>query len=243
VSAEQVITWPKWIREYPDIVRILRLVRYEWRSWTAHWIGKAAPRQRTTLKSLHHARGLKLNIASGGTNFPGWLNIDASSAADIRMDLRRCLPLPNGSVSLIFCEHFCDHLEFPTVISRFLAECHRVLEPGGRARFVLHDAEDLVRAYLDRDVRYFDIAEETTPTLMQAVNKLFRFNDSHQFLYDYETFEKLLREAGFARVIRCSFRQSEIAELARDYDLPSREVMSMYVEAIRAEHEGSARVS
>lgn len=218
---------------YPDIVRILQLIRYEWQSWAAHRDGKLRPQARADLRKLRNAKGLRLNIASGGTKFPNWVSIDVSPSAEIRMDLRRRLPLADGSASMIFCEHFCDHLNYPTMIGRFLANCWRVLEPGGRARFVLHDAEGLVRAYLHRDTHYFEVAEETTPTLVEAVNKLFSFNGFHQFLYDYETFEALLRGAGFSQVIRCQFRQSEICELVLDCNHPSREVMSMYIEAVK----------
>ena len=62
------------------------------------------------------------------------------------MDIRRRLPFMDGTVRYIFTEHFCDHLGFPDVIGRFLKECHRVLEKGGVARFVVHDVIDLMRA-------------------------------------------------------------------------------------------------
>jgi predicted SAM-dependent methyltransferase len=218
---------------HPDLVRIVRLAGYELATWVAHWRGRLSPRQRRTVRSLRPKRGLKLNIASGRASEPGWVNIDVSAAADIRMDLRRPMPLPERSAALIFCEHFCDHLSFPHEISRFLAECHRLLEPGGRARFVLHDAEGLVRAYLDRDAHYFEVAEQTWPTMAESINFLFRFNDFHQFLYDYETFERMLRLAGFARVERCKYLESSCRELLLDFVHPSREMMSMYVEAVK----------
>lgn len=224
----------RWLQEdHPDLLMALRLLRYELAAWWVTGCGRLSPQRRRSLAALRRQRGLKLNIASGPVKLDGWINVDSAPSADVRMDLRRPLPLSDDSVSLIFCEHFADHLQFPLVARRFLRECRRVLEPGGRARFVLHDAEGLVRAYLDRDVEYFRVAEELTPTLMEAVNKLFRFNGFHQFLYDFETFERLLREAGFSRVIRCRFRESEVPELARDFDHPSRPVMSMYVEAVK----------
>ncbi len=224
----------QWMREnHSDIVRILQLVRYEADAWIAHFWGKISFRQRATLRRLRHTPDLMVNIASGSEKATGWVTIDVSSHADIRVDLRRPLPLTDDSVALLFCEHFCDHLSFPFAITKFLAECRRILRPGGRARFVLHDAEDLLRAYLDKDAGYFDLALETKPTMIEAVNKLFRYNGFHQFLYDYETFEKLLREVGFSKIIRCKFRRSEIPQLVLDVDHPSREVMSMYVEAIK----------
>ena len=217
----------------PDLVRIARLVQYEIGGWLADIGGRLSPRQRGRIAALRAARGLKLNIASGGAPHLGWTNIDVSKAADIRMDLRRDLPLSGDSAALIFCEHFCDHLGFPDAIARFLAECRRVLAPGGRARFVLHDAEGLMKAQLERDKTYFAVSEIEAGTMMESVNLIFRFNDFHQFMYDYETFAKLLREAGFASVQRCAYRHSEDPEIVLDYELPSREMMSMYVEALK----------
>jgi predicted SAM-dependent methyltransferase len=218
---------------HPDLIRIVRLAGYELAASAIHWRGRLSPHQRRAVRALQSKQGLKLNIASGPASQPAWVNIDVSAAADIRMDLRRPIPLPGCSAALIFCEHFCDHLNFPHQISRFLSECHRLLEPDGRARFVLHDAEGLTRAYLERDAHYFDVAEQTWPTMVEAVNFLFRFNDFHQFLYDYETFERLLRSTGFSCVERCKYRQSSCPELVLDFVHPSREMMSMYVEAVK----------
>ena len=61
---------------------------------------------------------------------------------------------------------------------------------------------------------------------------MFRFNDQHQFLYNYEAFERALLVAGFAEVVRCKYRESDYPELLLDFVHPSREVMSMYIEAL-----------
>ena len=97
----------------------------------------------------------------------------------------------------------------------------------------MHDARGLARAYVEGNLSYFEAANQIAPTIIQSVNHLFRFNDFHQFLYDYETFEEMLKRAGFSHVIRCRFRESDIPELVLDVDHPSREIMSMYIEAIR----------
>lgn len=220
-------------RRYPDLVRILQLMRYEWESWIVHLQGKLSWRQQRTIAKLRHQKGLKLNVASGGTKFPGWINVDVSPSADIRIDLRAHWPIPSDSAALIFCEHFCDHLNYPFVIGRFLEQCRRVLEPGGRARFVLHDAKDLMRAGAEGDSHYFKVLNESHPTIMTTVNHMFRFNGFHQFLYDYETFERTLLAAGFSKVVRCKFRDSEVRDLILDFDHPSREITSMYVEAVK----------
>jgi predicted SAM-dependent methyltransferase len=218
---------------HPGLVRIIRLTRYELYGAFVSVIGRISPRSTVSRWRLRKARGLRLHIASGNWIKPGWVNIDVTPSADIRIDIRKGLPLSNGSAELIFCEHFCDHISYPENIRRFLAECHRVLEPGGRARFVLHDGADLMRAYVERDQHYFATTEEPYPTMIEIVNLFFRMNDFHQYMYDYDLFRGLLLKAGFSQVIRCSYQKSEIPELILDFAHPSREIVSMYVEAVR----------
>ena len=110
----------------------------------------------------------------------------------------------------------------------------RVLAPGGRARIVIHDARDLARAYLENDSRYFDESGQGGQPHIVAVNQLFRFNDFHQFLYDFEFFAELARKAGFQSVIRSRYLTSDVPELVLDETHPDREILSMYIEAIKS---------
>ena len=225
----------KWAYErHPDLVRVFQLIRYEWLGAYAQLAGLFSPAQRRLIASLRKQRDIKLNIASGGARRPGWIGLDVSPRAEISMDLRRPLPLTDGSVALISCEHFCDQLNFPHASDAFLRECHRVLAVGGRARLVLHDARDLARAYLENDTRYFEESGQGGHPPIVAVNLLFRFNDFHQFLYDFEFFAELLRKAGFEQVIRSSYLRSDVPELVLDETHPDREILSMYIEAIKS---------
>ncbi len=93
-------------------------------------------------------RGL-LNLGCGQQIHPDWLNVDLE-AGDPRVfahDLRRPLPFPGASFSAVYHSHVLEHLprrEAP----RFLAECWRVLEPGGILRVVVPDLEGIVRLYV-----------------------------------------------------------------------------------------------
>ena len=68
---------------------------------------------------------------------------------------------------------------------------------------------------------------------IEAVKQLFRFNDFHQFLYDFPLFHDLLLKAGFSKVDRRMFKTGRHPELLLDYDFESRDALSMYIEAIR----------
>jgi predicted SAM-dependent methyltransferase len=218
---------------FPDKIRILRLCLYEWQAFWAHLCGKLSIRQRSLIRQLRGRTDLRINIAGGTMKFPGYTNVDASPAADIRMDLRKPLPLADNSVQYLFTEHFCDHLNFPDVIGRFLNDCHRVLRADGVARFVMHDAEGMMKAAVEKDDNYFKVGELDHPTRMESVNLIFRFNDMHQFMYDFELFAKLLTQAGFSSVKRCHYRQSDHPDLLLDFVHPHREMLSMYIEATK----------
>src|SRR5678816_1608978 len=59
---------------------------------------------------------LKLQFGCGRNIKTGFVNIDSNPAADLGLDLRESLPFENGSCSLIYSEHFLEHLVYPDVI-------------------------------------------------------------------------------------------------------------------------------
>ena len=63
--------------------------------------------------------------------------------------LRKPLPLTDGSASVVYSEHFLEHLGADDA-RRFLAECRRVLRPGGLCHVVVPDAGRHVREYARR---------------------------------------------------------------------------------------------
>lgn len=92
---------------------------------------------------------IKINLACGGVfvTGDGWLNLDysASSPAVPRADLLGRLPLSNDSAALVYSSRFLEHIPRGDVPG-FLAECRRVLAPGGILRLVLPDLANLCRA-------------------------------------------------------------------------------------------------
>jgi predicted SAM-dependent methyltransferase len=81
---------------------------------------------------MYHDRiGLRLNVGCGPNRKGDWLNIDLYGNPDLRLDMREEIPLPNGCCTLIYSEHFLEHLDYPEDAIRFLSECYRLLEPGG----------------------------------------------------------------------------------------------------------------
>jgi predicted SAM-dependent methyltransferase len=78
-----------------------------------------------------------------------WLNLDffASSKAIIQANLLNKLPLDSDSVSVVYSSHFLEHIPL-SAVNGFLAECYRVLAPGGVIRLVLPDLENIANEYV-----------------------------------------------------------------------------------------------
>lgn len=88
---------------------------------------------------------LRLNLGCGNGCHPDpryehyvCVDLHPQAACAVQHDLTRPMPLPDGSVDRIVSEHFLEHVD-ATSITRIFAECHRLLRPGGLARFAVPD--------------------------------------------------------------------------------------------------------
>lgn len=196
-------------------------------------------------KGLRRARKLpagkvfKLHLGCGSNIKAGFINIDLNDAADLSLDLRETLPFPAGSCSMIYAEHFLEHIGYPEEAMFLLRECLRVLRPGGTFSVGVPDTEWPIRAYAG-DPYYVDwfqyVQGHAYPTWittkMECVNHSFRQGDEHKFAYDFETLKRALEQAGFIEVKRRSFDPSLDSEKSR-YSLDSDEskCTTLYVEA------------
>jgi predicted SAM-dependent methyltransferase len=186
---------------------------------------------RLHLRGLRRARSLrppfKLHIGCGPNVKDGWINIDLSERADLQLDLREALPFPDGSATIIYSEHFFEHLSFQEGI-RFLRDSLRVLVPGGLVSIGVPDAEFGLWVYLnDRERWQADAARYNNPkwcnTPMHGVNYLFRQEGEHKYAYDFETLAGTLKECGFLNIRRRNWDAA--------LDLESRQDGTLYVDA------------
>jgi len=97
-----------------------------------------------------NANSDRLNLGCGAHFHPAWLNLDLSPASPQVMphDLRAPLPFPDGRFAVVYHSHVLEHFErsFAPV---FLAECFRVLKPGGILRVAVPDLEAIAQLYLE----------------------------------------------------------------------------------------------
>lgn len=176
---------------------------------------------------------LKLNLGCGPNPRPGWLNIDLfNPVADVSLDFREPLPLPDNSAMLAYSEHLLEHLSYPRDAHHFLCECFRVLAPGGRLSLVVPDGGAFAEAYARGDASTFELRRlrsylrEERVTLMHHLNYVFRADGLHQYAYDEETLRNVLQDIGFDGVIR---RTYDPALDSAKRNLPA----SLYLEATK----------
>lgn len=102
----------------------------------------------------------------------------------IQADASRSIPLPDRSVDAVVSSYFWEHFT-PAVKPRILAECRRILRPGGKL-ILLYDVETknpLIRHFMKKDPRLY--------------RRLFIDGDRH---FGYQSQQEnlcLLQEAGF----------------------------------------------
>jgi predicted SAM-dependent methyltransferase len=182
---------------------------------------------------LAGASGIRLHLACGGHRLPGWLNVDIVPGVDLRLDVRRPMPLPDASCIEIYAEHFVEHLAYPGDVEAVLRDWWRLLAPGGRLSVGVPDAATSLAAHVADPRGHFAacVGQPWAPawaeTSLDLINYLFRqqelgFGQDHLYAYDFETCAARLAAAGFADIGRRPF------DPARD-SRPG----SLYVDATR----------
>ena len=182
---------------------------------------------------------VRIHLGCGPRLLPGWINIDYILGADVLLDLRQPLPLPDASVDYVYSEDFLEHLPFQAG-KKLVAECARVLRAGGVIRLATPDLTGLARAYLERSERslaWYHKQFGGITTYAQMFNAGMRAW-GHQFLYDEEALRSVLEPLGL-EVSRVSYNESSDPELrGLEYRDTAEGAQSMYVEARRPHRPG-----
>lgn len=186
--------------------------------------------RRAAVKSKNY-----LNAGCGPNITPDFINLDYEwrPGIDLCWDLRKSLPLADGSVSGVYSEHCLEHLTYDDCFNA-LREFKRVLKPNGAVRVVVPDAElyfDLYQKHKAGEEVSFPYIPTPPPedfTPLMAINRVFR-EPGHLYAYDAATLGQALERAGFRDVKRESFMRGRDATLL--IDTPERAIESLYMEA------------
>jgi len=157
--------------------------------------------------------------------------------ADIRWANAADLPVPNGSVNVLYSSHMLEHLDQREAL-KFLSEAMRVLQPGGIIRLAVPDLRRMITDYetdskADRLVSRTQLAHTRPQTILQKLRWLFVADRSHhRWMYDAESLALLLAKVGFTHVLVQPAGTTAISNPG-DLNLREREDESLYVEAQR----------
>jgi predicted SAM-dependent methyltransferase len=160
--------------------------------------------EQNAIKSIKQFQSpYKLNVGSGSVKFKGWVNIDiekVTNVTDIVWDATRKFSfLDDASCSLIYNEHFLEHLDIEDGIS-FLSECYRLLAPGGILRIAMPSLEYVTQKYMSEDWQDQDWLKwpghEFIQTRAEMLNIALRWW-GHKWLYDREELHRRLHNSGF----------------------------------------------
>jgi predicted SAM-dependent methyltransferase len=178
------------------------------------------------------ARFLNVGCGPNAIETEDWYNIDGfHPKADLLCDAARTLPFADNRFEGIFAEHIFEHFT-PRQARTFLAQCKRILKPGGVLRLVVPDGELYIKRYLEDRKWMLERRDGRFRTPMEVMNEVFRQEYEHQYTYDYETLALHLTEAGFVEPRREKLKSGAIADLL--VDQAWREFESLYVEAKKA---------
>ena len=188
--------------------------------WRAY--GMARINSRIARRYFAESDAPKLHLACGNHPLGGWLNTDISprSPGVMRMDMARAFPFPDGAFAYVYSEHAIACLPFPSAAVA-LAECFRVLAPGGKIRVSTPDLAFLVDLWQSADgerselqERYLEWASADLPGKGAAfVVNHFMCAWGHEFIYDEPTLRGALESAGFSQAERRGLNESGDAAL------------------------------
>jgi MoaA/NifB/PqqE/SkfB family radical SAM enzyme/predicted SAM-dependent methyltransferase len=183
----------------------------------------------------------KINLCSGPSPVEGFINIDISKNADIVLDLEHdLLPFPDNSVEGVICISAINYFSYKRG-AEIIKDVHRVLIPGGVARFATQDLKVLAEKYLAQDHDFFfqklRDGRDRFPgrTYGDKFNEFFTgfySGDKHcKYVYDFESLSVHFQSAGFDAIEQRAFRQSRIAG-AEKFD--NRVEQMFFLEAVKA---------
>jgi SAM-dependent methyltransferase len=143
-------------------------------------------------------------------------------------DVRKRLPFRDATFSAVYASHLLEHLYFVEA-ERLLADCYRLLRPGGVIRLVVPDLRTMVNSYisgkensaqrrivadeLNRNLLYRDSAPPRGGPFYRAYSTVTDFH-SHKWMYDADSLTLHLEEAGFVNVREKGFHDSVIDDIA-----------------------------
>lgn len=183
--------------------------------------------------------GLYVQFGCGLSAPNGWRNFDASPALRLQRlhglgklfrrdsyppfpetveygDVVRGLPLSAGSVKAMYCSHVLEHLALED-FRVALRNTYEHMESGGIFRIVVPDLERIIDDYLQSTderaaegfMRSTMLGRTHRAHGILAALRTWLGNSQHLWMWDFKALSSELVEAGFTKVRRASFGDSQ----------------------------------
>ena len=146
------------------------------------------------------------------------------------------IPHASGTVDVVYSSHMIEHLDRREA-SGFLAECLRVLKPGGVLRLVAPDLRWSILEYMEKGradefVAQLQFDIDRPRGLVDGMRRLLSGGRGHHWMYDGPSLSRLVAGRGFSDVQIVPAGQTRLADPG-GLDLREREIESVYIEANR----------
>ena len=138
---------------------------------------------------------LKLNLGSGGTKFPGFINVDLyDPRADVKADITK-LPYGPDTVDEIISYQVLEHIS-PYKLLDTLSEWNRVLKPGGKLAIEMPDIMELCKHFPDAPLE----GENNKWRILNCIYGTTQIEHPHLFGWYFELIAPLFEQAGFKNI-------------------------------------------
>lgn len=180
---------------------------------------------------------ISLHLGSGADIKKGWLNVDMLDINNpdyVKWDLKNGLPPQAQNLSVVYSQHFFEHLQWEDGLT-LMKRCKERMVEGGTFRLALPNFKTMVMAYLDNNWEFFNLPEvmafAPNRQMMQIMNYgLYQHTNGvqeHVCQFDPAYALFTMRSAGFRECKEVAFNP------LYDSDLEVRKRYTFYCEGIK----------
>ncbi len=146
------------------------------------------------------------------------------------------IPHADRSVDVVYSSHMIEHLDRHEA-ELFLAECLRVLKPGGVLRLSVPNLRWSILEYMEKGNADHFIAQlqfdvDKPRGVVGRLHRLLTGGRGHHWMYDGSSLSRLVEGCGFRVVEVLPAGQTRLTDPG-ELDLREREIESLYLEAER----------
>jgi predicted SAM-dependent methyltransferase len=173
----------------------------------------------------------KMQLGAGQNKLDTWFNTDYFPRNEIFfLDATSKIPAPSNSFDYIFSEHHIEHIHYKD--AKFMvSEILRVLKPGGVFRVCTPDLKTYLNAYSAVNPMEDRFVNETIEDWIKSGFYNAKKYE-HKFIYDTQTLEKLLINAGFSKAQQSTAGKSAY-EVFQNIEAHAPTIYTLAVEGIK----------